>query len=635
MNSSLCHALRLLCVAALAGTASAQFELATQTGFGMDDAEITHDGKYAIVRENLNLTQFRVYDLATGALLGTPACQGILSGTSQDAIALSDTRAVLLGSCCVVLDLTALPAISVLASHPVGAFPRDVVVTPDGAFAAVRGGSGGSGGGLFVLDLASGAIVANAAGEPTDANPGFYSFDVDSVVANDDYAVFLSVVGSPTAPRARVTIFDLHPAGGGAPVVALETTTSGAALDLIGAPHDVALSPDGSFAAVRAESSVALFDLSGATPTMAWHHRLWEDAGPFDNNPMDSIEVSDTRIATISLWTGGPEGTQLDVFDVAGKAWHGTMAGRPHDLALTPSGERVVVRTAQGVHLFDVDALPLGNVLTPLDSLLAPSTHTSFAAGLDSVIATEDRAVTMSRLFDSTEVRIFDLSADTLELRALHVMPNRPVDLEVSPNGNLVGITGTDHVMVVDLRTDAVVYDDPVINGAGFFPWCDGVALDDEHLVGFGYLASQSGWVQIVDLFAQPQAYCTAAPNSVGPGAELHVTGSASVAANDLVLWGTAMPAGSLGVFAYGDGQANLPFGNGFLCLSGVTQSFAPVQVDANGVATVAVDVNGPASSGGLISSGSTWNFQLTYRDAAGGGAQFNLTDATSVDFLP
>jgi hypothetical protein len=623
--SSLCAAV------ALTLPAAAQFELQTDLGFGMDDAEITHDGKYAIVRENLQATEFRVYDLATGTLLGDATCSGTLSGIAQDTIAFSDTRAVLLGSCCKVLDLTALPAIVVLATHDVGGFPRDVVVTPDGSFGAVRGGFGG---GLFVLDLAGGAIAATAPGEPTGIGPT-YSFDVDSVVASDAYAVFLSLHISSNQPRARVTIFDLHPSGGGPPAVAFETTSSGPFMDLVGAPHDVALSPDGSFAAVRAESSVALFDLSGPTPTMAWHRRLWPDAGPFENNPMDSIEVTDERVATISLWPGGFDGTQVDVFDKAGNGWHDNIPGRPHDLALTPSGERLVVRTSESVQLYDIDVLPAGAVLTALDQTLADSTHSSFSAGLDSVLATEDRAVTMSRVLETTEVRVFDLGADTLELRALHVMPNRPVDLEVSPDGNLVGVTGTDHVLVLDLRTDAVLYSDPVVPGGGYFPWCDGVALDDEHLVGFGYTSAQTGWVQIVDLFAQPQNYCSAAPNSVGPGATFHVTGSASIAADDLTLWSTGLPPGSVGVFAYGDAQANVPFGNGFLCIGGTTASFLPVTAGANGAATAEVSYTGSPALGGLITAGSTWNFQFSYRDPAGGGAQFNLSDATNVVFLP
>ena len=617
---------------ALCAPATAQFTLRIDTGMGMDDAEITHDGKYAIVRENLISSAFRVYELSSGALLGSPGCAFTISGTCQDAIAISDTRAMLLGSCAMLLDLTALPAIQVVSTHDVGLFPRDVVFTPDGTIAAVRGGTGG----LYLIDSAGGAVLAQAPGQPTLPNPASYSFDVDSVVANDRYAVFLSVVGNnPTQARARVTIFDLHPAGGGAPVIALETASSGAVLDQIGAPHDVALTPDGKYAAVRSELSVALYDLSGPQPTQVWHKRLWNEPGPFQNTALDSIEVTNDRIATISLWAAGFNGTQLDVFDLAGNQYHDNLSGAPHDLTVTPSGERLVIRTGAGVHLFDLANLPAGDVLTPLATHFAPSTHASYGAGLDSVVATDTRAVTLSRVNATTDVRILDLEGDTLAERALFVMPNRPVDLDVSPDGFLVGVTGTDHALVLDLRTDALIFDSSVVPGAGFFPWCDGVALDDEHMLAFGYTGSQSGWVSLIDLFRQPQGYCSSSPNSVGPGAVLHVTGSASLAANDLQLWSTGLPSGVLGAFSYGDAQASLPFGNGVQCLGGTTHRFGLITVNASGVALTPVDYTGSAGAGGAITAGSTWNFQFTYRDTAGGGSQFNLSDAVSVDFLP
>ena len=37
----------------------------------------------------------------------------------------------------------------------------------------------------------------------------------------------------------------------------------------------------------------------------------------------------------------------------------------------------------------------------------------------------------------------------------------------------------------------------------------------------------------------------------------------------------------------------------------------------------------------GQISAGSTWNFQFWYRDPAGGGAGFNLSDGLQLTFCP
>ena len=46
-----------------------------------------------------------------------------------------------------------------------------------------------------------------------------------------------------------------------------------------------------------------------------------------------------------------------------------------------------------------------------------------------------------------------------------------------------------------------------------------------------------------------------------------------------------------------------------------------------------AVDFSG-LPNGGDITAGSTWNFQAWYRDPAGGGTSFNLSDAIEILFL-
>ena len=42
-----------------------------------------------------------------------------------------------------------------------------------------------------------------------------------------------------------------------------------------------------------------------------------------------------------------------------------------------------------------------------------------------------------------------------------------------------------------------------------------------------------------------------------------------------------------------------------------------------------------PPNPSGQVAVGETWNFQFLYRDLAGGGALFNLTDGLGVTFCP
>lgn len=159
------------------------------------------------------------------------------------------------------------------------------------------------------------------------------------------------------------------------------------------------------------------------------------------------------------------------------------------------------------------------------------------------------------------------------------------------------------------------------------------MAIDDAHAFAFGIGDPyQSGWVSVVSLFDTPASYCVGAPNSVGDGARIHATGSASVAANDLGLWATSVPAGQFGVFFYGADADATPFGNGMLCVGGSLYHLPPTRVNDQGVAGTLVDF-GALPTGGMIVPGSTWRFQFQYRDLAGGGTLFNLSDGLEILF--
>jgi hypothetical protein len=124
--------------------------------------------------------------------------------------------------------------------------------------------------------------------------------------------------------------------------------------------------------------------------------------------------------------------------------------------------------------------------------------------------------------------------------------------------------------------------------------------------------------------------YCTPGAN----GATIGASGTASVAANDLVLAGSGLPAGVNGLFFYGDLRASVPLGQGLRCVGGSAGLFRLQPVansGAAGVITHALDATAPPAAGGAITPGSTWNFQLWFRD----GGSSDLTDALEVIFTP
>ena len=132
--------------------------------------------------------------------------------------------------------------------------------------------------------------------------------------------------------------------------------------------------------------------------------------------------------------------------------------------------------------------------------------------------------------------------------------------------------------------------------------------------------------------------YCTATPNSSGSPAAMSVSGSYSVAANDLVLHAAPLPAGQLGMFFYGGGAGASVLGNGLLCVdqnAGGLARLGVVAAGGGGELSAPLDVTAPPTPAAQITAGSTWYFQAWFRDPAGGGAGFNLSDGLEVTWLP
>ncbi|TDJ74323.1 MAG: hypothetical protein E2O39_05010 [Planctomycetota bacterium] len=129
------------------------------------------------------------------------------------------------------------------------------------------------------------------------------------------------------------------------------------------------------------------------------------------------------------------------------------------------------------------------------------------------------------------------------------------------------------------------------------------------------------------------ESYCTATPNSTGAPAAIFASGSASVAANDLVLGAGPVP-NQPGIFFYGAQQASTSFGNGTPCIAGRVGRLDVVNAVGN-VMTVVLDNTSPPSAATQITPGSTWNFQAWFRDPMPGGASFDLSNGLNLVFSP
>lgn len=164
-----------------------------------------------------------------------------------------------------------------------------------------------------------------------------------------------------------------------------------------------------------------------------------------------------------------------------------------------------------------------------------------------------------------------------------------------------------------------------------------GISADGKTIVGWGRsdTAFVLGWIiQIDDGGCTGSNYCIAVDNSTGQPGSISNSGSLSITLNDLVLTASDVPSNLSGLFFYGTGQSQVPFGFGFKCVANPVYRLPVIQSSAAGTASYAVDY-GNLPPGGDITAGSTWNFQYWYRDPASGAPAFNLTDGLNATFCP
>ena len=139
----------------------------------------------------------------------------------------------------------------------------------------------------------------------------------------------------------------------------------------------------------------------------------------------------------------------------------------------------------------------------------------------------------------------------------------------------------------------------------------------------------------------QTSVFCETSPNSHGPGAYIGSSGPTSIATNDFTLTVTGSVPDTVGLFLYSAGQTEVPFGDGLRCIGGgdhlLFRLLPPSVADSAGLASHWLDFDAPPASvgAGAIVPGSTWFFQYWYRDPAGSGSGFNLSDGLRVRFDP
>lgn len=128
-------------------------------------------------------------------------------------------------------------------------------------------------------------------------------------------------------------------------------------------------------------------------------------------------------------------------------------------------------------------------------------------------------------------------------------------------------------------------------------------------------------------------SYCISAPNSVGAGAVIAASGSTSIALHDLQLTTIGLPPSSAGLYYHGSTATQSAFGNGWRCVGGSVLRLPTMTANLFGDASLVFDA--AAAPAGVIAPGTTRRFQYWYRNPAGGGAGFNLSNALSVFFCP
>ena len=135
----------------------------------------------------------------------------------------------------------------------------------------------------------------------------------------------------------------------------------------------------------------------------------------------------------------------------------------------------------------------------------------------------------------------------------------------------------------------------------------------------------------------QAETYCQATSNSQGNTASISFSGSLVLAQHSFSLGvtGHTVHAASFGMFTYGTQPTNVPFGNGYLCISPFAPGIYRMPTQALTQPTIVLAMEDAAAQFAQLTPGSSWYFQFWYRDPDAGGSNFNLSNGLHVVFSP
>jgi hypothetical protein len=158
--------------------------------------------------------------------------------------------------------------------------------------------------------------------------------------------------------------------------------------------------------------------------------------------------------------------------------------------------------------------------------------------------------------------------------------------------------------------------------------------------VGFIALVGSQlcGIADVAPCVASVESICASTVNSTGAPALLQAIGEPRIAQNQFSLELSSAPPETYSLMVFGAEPAQLPFGDGWLCISpfgGIQRFGSPARVGSNGRLTQHLDFQSAPLVNTSVIAYSTWIFQTWYRDSAAMGTGANTSDALQITFCP